>query len=516
MLFKGHNTRVFQAGERENVYRRVLTLYPLLFLALSFVVNLRLDFQQVHNDFWDVYFIARNLSWHDPQTWFNPQYPIGYSVFLRSITHGMPVVPAIVTNMFFGFCILSVCAHFFRKMLSPGYALLSLVTLSFFPQLFHYLNQGGGDPGALAFFTVGAVLIFLTLYYFPNPSKGLRFFAAGLLLGLGALFRYHVLVADGMFVVAVFAVYPRRWKSLALVSIGVCVAYSPQWIINIATGHGLLKTQFGPMNVYDLMYGLNWYHITGLHLPSVPKIIAQDPALFLRKYLIAFWSYKQAYLPPLFAAIFEKNSRQKNIARAIAVWVFIYFLLLSATTSGRQILLVLPLTFLTVGMSFRIIGDRLALNPRMRTSVVAIVGICMMVVYAHRDELMVKRRALERDIGESVEAYLIQGGCAKSHQVFSNDFDLYFRTLPYYIPYFNGAAPRLGTYLYNEAFPEFPVESGESFVAVCRNRNVRYVVLDADCRNLSDTLGALYDRSTEINGLSFETDFHGHKIYKVN
>ncbi len=507
---------------KDRILKKSLIAWPFVFGLACLALSIHLDFEQLHNDFWDVYFIARHMVWANRQSWFNPQYPVGYSFFLKVIAGGgMPVVPAILANIFFGCGTLVSCVWFYRKFMSAGLALASLIVLSVFPLSFHYINVAGGDPGSVAFFTVGAFLILSRIGESSGTSNTRDFFFSGLLLGLAGLFRYHALVADGLFIFALFCVYPRRWKSLAVVSAGVCLAYSPQWAVNILTGHGLLKTQFGPMNVYYLMHGINWYRTTELTLPgSTLSIIAADPGLFLRNYFHSFLSFYPAYVPPLFAAVFEKDPRWKLAARAVAVWVIAYFILFSATTSGRQILLPMPLAFLAFGMSLRIVWTKLTefpvlSNSRLRFSLFAIFILLLTTVYARRDFQVLSRRSLSRDVYVAIESRLKEGGCARANEVFTSDFDLYFRTMPHYFPYFNGGAPRWGTYLYNEEFPEFPVDTGKDFVEACRKRGVKYVVLESDSRLLSDTLGALYDGTLQIPGLEKDTVVRDHKLFKV-
>jgi hypothetical protein len=361
------------------------------------------------------------------------------------------------------------------------------------------------------------------------------FFCAGLLFGVSALFRYHALVAAVLLGLALLAVYPRQWKSAFFVAIGTALAYSPQWAVNLLSGHGLMETQFGPMNVYDLMHGLNWYRITSLKLPgSVGHIIASDPGLFARKYLSALWSFKQAYLPAFFAAAFERDPRARRVAVALALWSGAYFVFFSATTSGRQALLVAPLTFVTLGMSARVLWTRWkfssplsarlpALPSAVRRYALVLFAALLLGLQFYRDIGLVKTRARARDATMAVEAFVKKSGVTRAQQVFTSDFNLYFRTLPGPVPYFNGGAPRLGTYLYNETFPEFPVDSPEAFVAACRARGVRFVVLDAGSRDLSAPLAALYDGAIEIPGLVLEktveetadTPADTHKIYRV-
>lgn len=490
--------------------------YPLLFVVLLLSLAAYLGFQQQHNDFWDNYFIASHMSWGDTQTWFNPQYPIGYGLFLKGIMgDGLPVVPAILANILFMAILLFVCGWLYLKLLIPVWAFFALVGLSLFPEMFHYAIVGGGDPGAVAFFTLGAALLLAQLSGLKVGRPRL-FFIAGVFMGVAGLFRYHALVANAMFFLAFFVIYPRQWKMLFIAGLGVLAGYSPQWVVNLAAGRGLLETQFGPMNVYFLMHQINWYRVTDLVMPhSSMEIIAADPSLFFRKYLQAFLSFYPAYLPPFFAALFERDPIRQKIARALALWVFLYFLLFSATVSGRQILLVLPFSFLALGMSLRILAEKLGRFPRLRVAAPAVAMFLVLLLQGRIVVYAVEWRASVRDARISVESLLKREGVTRASEVFTSDYNLYFRTLPDYMPYFNGGAPRWGTYLYNETFPEFPVDSGEDFVATCRLRGVRFVILDGGSPELSIPMGKLYEGLLEIPGLALERAQDGYKIYRV-
>ena len=497
---------------------------PVFVLILCLFLSIQLDFEQFHNDFWDVFFVARTMVWEDRQSWFNPQYPVGYCLFLKFIMgDGLPVVSAILANLFFTGITLLVCAFFYRKQLGAVFALVPLLALALFPEFFHYANAGGGDPGAVAFFTLGTFLLF-SMVNSPSQQdpKASVFFLGGLLLGMGGLFRYHALVASGILVLALLLSYPRKWKSLAVAVAGVCVGYCPQWAVNLASGRGLLETQFGPMNVYYLMHEINWYRILDLNLSgSSFSIIAEDPTLFLKKYLLSFWSFKQAWLPPLFAYFLNRRFGERNkLFQVLAIWVLLYFVLFSATTSGRQILLALPLSFLAFGFCLRFLWERTTQvlrfsNPPIRFAVFATFASLLLIHYLTRDLETQEIRRQHRDISTSIEAHVLKNGCKLASQIYTSDFDLYFRSLPPYIPYFNGGAPRLGTYHYNQEFPEFPVDVPSEFVQTCRARGVRFVVLNSDCRNLSKAFGSLYAGETSWEGLKSEIEFGDRKVFKV-
>jgi hypothetical protein len=106
-------------------------------------------------------------------------------------------------------------------------------------------------------------------------------------------------------------------------------------------------------------------------------------------------------------------------------------------------------------------------------------------------------------------------GVRSAREVFSTDFDLYFKHLPPYAPFFNGGAPRWGTYRYNEESPEFPVGSPDSFAEACRERGVRFVVVNDRGRLLAPFFGEMYDGMTPVGPLMPVRRFGGRVVFFI-
>jgi len=495
--------------------RRAFFVFVILYGLLCLVSNLLVNFHQTHNDFWDVYFVARHMTTADVQTWFNPQYPVGSCLFLKLIMrHFSPEIPGILTNILFGFIILTLSFMLYRKVMEPTTALVTVLALGLFPRLFHYINLAGGDPAAVAFFTAGAFLV-LKQCIADEKKQGALFFLAGILLGFGALFRYHVLVGSLFFLASCAVLYRQHWKVFMLAGAGLVCGYIPQIIVNLVTGHGVLQTQFGMMNVYDLMYGFSWHQTLTFKLPhSIPALIAHDPLLFFRKYLVAFILLAPAYLPAVLAFFSVKNPLQKKMCTAIALWTLVYCGFFAATTSGRAILLPLPLSFLCAGLWVKALADSFMTKKKVRVGVPILVGLLVFGFFA-KDILFTIGRYREHKVCAAIETYLRQNGCTQPQQLYSTDFMLYFRSMPPYMTYFNGGAPRWGTYLYNDEYPEFPVNSLDAFYAECLKRRVRFVLLNKESALLSPKLGNLYDGTAVYEGITFMKKIDRIKIFEV-
>jgi hypothetical protein len=496
-----------------------VVLYISLYVLICIVSGIFAGFQQTHNDFWDTYLVARKMSLCDPRTWFYPFYPVGYCLFLKLIMGtGTPHVPAIFCNIVFGAVTLFSSALLFRTVLGDRMAFAGCVLLSLYPRFCSYIQLGGPDPASVAFFSLGA--FFIIGQCVKNPGNSWRtFFAGGFFLGCAAIFRYHVLVGGLLFLGSLALFYFRQWRYFLIAGLGLCLAYSPQWAINIITHHGLFDTNYGPINIYDLMYTINFYRISSLHLPSSAfQIIAADPLLFARKYAIAFWGFAPAYVPALLSALVVRDRKKRLLCFAVAFWVLCYCLLFSATPSGRALLLAAPLSILCVCLIFKTIAEGLQnkiSRPRafgvIAAGLVLLLGICL-----GKDISNTCQRRQQHLQNTSLETYMRGLGCTSAQQIFTSDFTVYFENMPPYIAYFNGGAPRCGgNFIYDE-YPEFPVASLQEFSAECRERGVRFVLLTRRCGLLSPCLGELYNGTASNNNIVFKKEIARFRIYEIN
>jgi hypothetical protein len=260
-----------------------------------------------------------------------------------------------------------------------------------------------------------------------------------------------------------------------------------------------METQFGWTNVYNLMYKLDWYHTVSLNIPtSTVEIIRQNPVLFIRNYAIAFLSFAPGYLPPLAAALLVRDAKLRILCLAIALWTLVYFGLLTPVSSIRLLLIALPLSTLTVGLLIQRLRVSQARSTHRTLSIMALALCCgcAALFFIVKDYRNTAHRARERTMVAGVESYLRGAGCSKVGELFTTDFDLYFRSMPPYLPHFNGGAPRWGTYLFNQEYPELPVETETSFAAACRERGIRFALLTQRGALLSRALGELYQKGT--------------------
>lgn len=503
-------------AEKKNIHFSSV-IYILLYILLGIAADVCTGFQQTHNDFWDLFYGSQHLFFENKYSLYNMHYPIGYYVFLKIIgIKGVPPeIPGILGNIFFGAIILFTSIILYRKLLSQKISLLLVMVLSFFPSLFLYITNAGPDPASIAFFEIGAIIIFLQILNNGCESKG-KFFIGGLILGCGAIFRYHVFVGSSLFLLCLFLVYRNKWRLVLISFAGLVIVNAPQLILYCITGPHHIP--FAVINIYNLMYHIDWYRTSSFQFPpSFFWIINQDPPLFLRRYFVSLLRHAPDYVPPLVAYFAIKEPIKKNLCLAILMWSISYCLFFAAMESGRSQLLPLPLSFLCLGLFLEEISvyfqkiTRLfkLINVLVPGSLLILLSFCL-----YKDTRLIMHRTLENKENLRIEVFLRKCGCTNVKEIFTDDFCIYFRTMPPYRPYCNGGATRWETYLYNEQYPEFPIASLEEFSAACRKNRVRFVLLSDQCERLSSSLGRLYNGSS-FDGIIFKSKIGKFKIVEI-
>lgn len=444
-------------------------------------------------------------------------YPIGYYLFLKiiGITGVPPEIPGIWGNIFFGAIILFASIILYRKFLSQKISLLLLIALSFFPSLFLYITNAGPDPASIAFFEIGAIIIFLQILNNGRESKG-KFFVGGLILGCGAIFRYHVFVGSSLFLCGLFLVYRNKWRLVLISCAGLVIVNVPQLILYCMTGPHHIP--FAAINIYNLMYHIDWYRTSSFEFPpSFLWIINQNPPLFLRRYFVSLLRHAPDYAPPLLAFLCIKEPMKKKLCLVLSIWSVFYCLFFAAMESGRSKLLPIPLSFLCLGLFLEEVFVYFQKTTRLFKLINVLIPGSFLVLlsfFLYKDTRLIMHRTLENKENMRVEVFLRKCGCTSVREIFTDDFCIYFRTMTPYRPFCNGGATRWETYLYNEEYPEFPVASLEEFSASCRKNRGRFVLLSDQCERLSPSLGGLYNGSS-FDGIIFESKIGKFKIFEI-
>jgi|GEM_PF-3197744 len=500
---------------------KILILLPAIYFMVNIIIGMQSHFFQIHNDYWDLLHIAKQIDFLDVQSLFNPCIPAGYCLILHYIIKiSQSVCIPIIVNLLCGTLVIGASLFFYRKITNEKTAVLSILFLALFPQNLYYFNQGGADPFSVLLFTTGIFMLLRQLV--PDKSgNAYVFLTAGIIMGAGAFMRYHVLVGSVIFIFCLFPFYRHSWKLIALSLAGVFIGYSPQILINLLAGHGVFESKLGASNIYDLMYGINWYRLSTDPVPTdAIAIISTDYFLFIKRYVVSFVKFMiQTGAVPLAVALITKDNTRKRLAWFSTAFMVCYFGFFSSTLSGRQILIAIPLTMLFYGMLFeelfsysRNMGAKAGRLIKMASAGFAIYLICLFVI---RDYEVMKNNIKEFRYSSDVSRYLKTAGCESAFQTFTTDYGLSFVDYKEPLGYFNGGWSRWGTYKYNDVYPEFPVDSMSAFVDTCRARGVKFLLLTEDTKKLNAEFYDLYKLKNSVPEITFEKEIDRLRVFRI-
>jgi hypothetical protein len=459
------------------------------------------------NDLWDNHYLAMAMNFSDVKSLYDGFFPIGYSLILKALAgEHFPVYAAFYINVVLALCLFMTVAWYLRRTTTnppaggaskfpEGWNLggefgqlgflfpLWLVLFLLYPRSFRYLITPGPDMAASALFTIGMVI---QLARFKGAATGngprheaLQCVLSGLMMGFAALVRYHAFPASFFLLFVLFAGMKKYRKMTVVSGIAVLAAYLPQVIVNILSGHGPLET-YHALNLYNLVYGVNWYHMEDvIPLPPAKNIIFGAPLVFLKHYARWFVELAIFALPPLVYGILEKKENKK-IGFCVAGFCGLYAVLFGISASPRAVLFLIPVSLLFFVKIFATPG----LSKRTK-AIVMWVSLGCACLFLYKDVLRVGLCKNNLETYKKIEAFLIGHGVKNAQETFTCDYDLYFTSLFPFRPLFNGGWGRIATYKYSEYYPELSVASRDRFYNDCIRQKVRYVILDGNAKKLA-------------------------------
>ena len=458
-------------------------------------------FLAAHNDYWGNVFIAQQMDLATPASFHNGFFPLGYPLLLKLLLGSGSLDQAgFWVNHFASLVTLAAAYQLARRLMPTRRSVLVLIFIALHPLCFFYFSTAGADPGSMAFFLSGAVLAIDS----AESASWKTAAAAGVLLGLAALWRYHALIAGALFLAAVAVAY-RRGIPPVIAAGWMALAYSPQVAVNMSLGLSPLHTNHA-LAVYDMMYGVNWYRLADLQVPSsMSAVILSDPGLFFRHYAKGVFSLLIYALPALLFTLQNRDPKTRAYGLAASLFLVGYAFAFGISVGGRAPLLVLPLALIFLGGALSNHYDRLRILrspafPFWRGCAAA--GLLLAVGYfAVKDWRAVHLRMKTDRTYRTVERFLKNAGIRNAKEAFTTDFDLYFRAIQPFRPLYNGGWGLVGTYRWKEEFPQASMAGLEAFVSDGRLRKQRYVILNPEASQAAPFLGSLYAHFTPEPGL---------------
>src|ERR1051325_11130761 len=231
---------------------RVLSLtkryLPVAFGVLMLAAATISRFAVLSNDSFPLLWQAKHLSVSHPSTFYNRFFPVGDSVLMRmaAVMHKPLLTLEIVQVVLVPFFVLLACL-LFARLLKPVSVLFGLLILSAYPDMVRSVLSV--TPDYLAAFAA------IAAFYFTSREQ---FGFAGIALGLGLLFRTHIVGLVPAFVIAIVSIQREgRIEICGRLILGALPFILLQGIVQVWSGHEFFESA-QTFNVYRMMYGVDW------------------------------------------------------------------------------------------------------------------------------------------------------------------------------------------------------------------------------------------------------------------
>lgn len=427
------------------------------------------------NDFWAWSFLAAHSDLGQPASLQNGFMPPAYVLFLKALGPSREIAGAFVLGLVCVFLTALAVAAMARRVTASG--VLAVILLALWPPFFQSGLTAGPDI-VVAALVAGAVF----LHWREDPKPGLSLLA-GAFVGLGLLVRSHALVAGAGLVIAPVLVDRRLGRPALAMATGICGGLFLQVTLNLAADVPAWSTGQA-FNVYKMMHGMDWYAPVRPDSIDVFELIAADPGRFLREWAGAFRRAGQWLLLPLLAAIWARRAARPGLLRLALLSLLaggLYSVAVSLGDSPRApVLMAAMVVAPTAGLVAAIRSRGLSASGLLVAAALAFAAVA--AGRADR-EFFVHNQAQSRDFAQ-VEHLLLDAGAARASEVFTDDFDLYFRTLEGRRPLTRGGWGLIGIQGWEDEFPQLPTADPEQFLAACRARGVRFLALTKKSRRL--------------------------------
>ncbi len=461
-------------------------------------------FLAAHNDFWGNVFIAQQMRFGIAESFHNGFFPLGYPLLLKVLSGlGLLDVTGFLVSLAASVIVL-VAAWSLARRLMPGMrALATLAFIALHPLCFFYFSTAGVDSGAMAFFLGGMALAISATGEERRKATALAL-ASGLLLGLAALWRYHALIAGVLLLVSIAVAY-RRIGAPAAALLAMMFVYLPQALVNASLGLSPLHTSY-ELAVYDLMYDVNWHRLGELDVPpTMFEVLLADPVLFFMRWLRGFLSLMAYAFPAIGFAVLARGSGAFRFALASSLFLFSYAVVFGVSAGGRAPLLVLPLAIVFWGglgsRAHDAMKARVPVSPVAARAMVPAILLVILCYFSAKDARVLLARAETDAVYRSVERFLVAEGLRDAREVFTTDFDIYFREIPPFRPRYNGGWGLFGTYRWPEEFPQAPTSGLDAFLDAAHSHNWRYLILSPRAGRAAPFLGDVYAGTISHPGL---------------
>ena len=457
----------------------VVVVYTALLAAM--------DFHLCLNDFWAWSFFAARMDFGDAGTFQNGFMPPAFAVFLKLLGPSREIAGAFVLTLLSVLVAACAIGKIVLRNSTTGAAALAIAALALFPPFLQSGLTAGPD-------IVVASLVAIAVAIYWSEGCGLRGgLLAGAVLGLAVLVRSHALFAALGILVASALVDRKISRAAGGLVFGLLVGVMVQILVNLAAGEAAWSNTQA-FNVHKMVYGMDWYAPVTPESSSIQSIIADEPALFFRQWAGALLRSGVWLLGPAVALIFGWHSRQTALLRlsgASLIAGALYTIPVSLGDSPRATVVISALIIPPVAILILELRRRRVAVPALAIAAVIAVGVVMGL---RSDRQFLIHNFNQHNDFQILESRLASLGVNNAREVFTDDFDLYFRSIEGQRPLTKGGWGLIGIEGWAEQFPQLPTDDAAGFLESCRANGVRYLALTRKSRRLGSQFAILrYD-----------------------
>ena len=446
-----------------------------------------MDFHLCLNDFWAWSFLASRMDFGDAASLQNGFMPPAYAIFLKLLGPSREIAGAFVLTLLSVLVAACAVGKIVLRIATPGAAALAIGLLALFPPFLQSGLTAGPD-------IVVASLVTLAVAVFWREGCDLRWgMLAGAALGLAVLIRSHALFAGVGILVASVLLDRRIGRAAGGLLLGLAAGAAVQIFVNLSAGEAAWSNTQA-FNVHKMVYGMDWYAPVTPESASALSIIADEPALFIRQWAGALLRSGVWLLGAAMALIFGWRSGHVPLLRlsgASLIAGTLYTIPVSLGDSPRAVVVISALIVPPVAI--------LILELRRQRVVVSALGIAAVLAVGVTMGLRADREFLVHNFKQhkdfqALELRLAAVGVDNAREVFTDDFDLYFRSIEGRRPLTKGGWGLIGIEGWAGQFPQLPTDDAEHFLESCRANGVRYLALTRKSRRLGSQFAILrYD-----------------------
>lgn len=488
--------------------RLVAGVFVLGYAVLQAVAAVVTGFHPAVNDTLGVFAIARGVDWSDPATLHNGFFPIGLPGLLALIPQSSWLAVGALTSLVFAVVTLGATWFAASRLASPWWALLAVVVVAVDPTFAAYAASPGPDVIALGLATAGVACYVGEATRLDTGARIWVVVAAGLLIGVAGLFRYHAALIGLGLLAWTLLQDRRRWVTFTAALAGIAVGYAPQVAVNLLGGFGPLANT-GAFTMYQSVVDINWL-ATGSIDPAAYAspwtVVSQHPLEFLAAYADSAAGYAVAVAFVAVAVLVRRRPRTGRVLISLLVAVVGYAAVVSTGNSPRGVLAVLPIA----AVAGAVVADRAfdltrPVAPDWQR-VVALVALASAIVVVPWTSTalaeLVSRQAQERARAGVDEAVSQYGLAETAGQVLTNDFTLYFTEIPGIGPDTIGGWTSVSLNG-DTAHRDVDVTSVPAFVCDAAARGVRLVLWSPGdvIPGMAEDLNAALTGATPVTGL---------------